>query len=165
MADVQAVPMRAVPSAAVRGTVTRKRVGGIGVARGIAVLAMFAVHLGPDPSDGGTASVLQIAPGRGQALFILLSGVSIALLAGGNDRALGQAMSAAVARILVRAALLVPLGLLLTALGTDITVILTYYALFFLLALPAIRLPVRWLVALAGGARAVRATRVLRAAG
>ena len=63
----------------------------------------------------------------------------------------GQAMSAAVARILVRAALLMPLGLLLTALGTDITVILTYYTLFFLLALPAIRLPVRWLVALAGG--------------
>src|SRR5512144_2175681 len=150
VADVKAVPMRAMPFAAVPG-VARGRVRGIDVARGIAVLAMFAVHLGPDPSDGGVASVLQIAPGRGQALFILLSGVSIALLSGGNDWAQGRAMSAAVARIVVRAALLVPLGLLLTALGTDIDVILTYYALFFLLALPAIRLPVRGLVALAGG--------------
>lgn len=115
------------------------------------MLAMFAVHLGPDPSDGGVASLLQIAPGRAQALFILLSGVSIALLSGGRNPAAGQAMAGAVTRIVVRAVLLVPLGLLLTALGTDISVILTYYALFFLLALPAIRLPARRLAALAAG--------------
>jgi uncharacterized membrane protein len=149
--DLKPVPARAVPLAAVRGAVARKRVGGIDVARGVAVLAMFAVHLGPDPSDGGVASLLQIAPGRAQALFILLSGVSIALLSGGRNPAAGQAMPAAVIRIVVRAVLLLPLGLLLTALGTDISIILTYYALFFLLALPAIRLPARRLAALAAG--------------
>src|SRR5512135_1794727 len=113
------------------------RIGGVDVARGVALLAMFASHVGPDPGDGGVASLLAIAPGRSQALFILLAGVSIALLSGGRNPARGQAGQRAATRIAVRAVLLIPLGLLLTALGSSVYVILTYYALFFLLALPA----------------------------
>lgn len=82
-------------------------------------------------------------------LFVVLAGVSIALLSGGTNPARGEGAHRAVTRIAVRAVLLAPLGLLLTALGTDVEVILTYYALFFLLALPALRLRTRALVSLA----------------
>lgn len=128
---------------------TMTRISGVDVARGLAVLGMFAAHVGPDPQAGGFGSVLEIAQGAA-ALFALLAGVSIALLSGGCTPAAGRAGHRAATRIAVRAALLVPLGLVLTALGTDIDIILTFYGVYFLLALPALRRRAGMLAALAG---------------
>ncbi len=103
---------------------------------------MFAVHVGPD-------SVVNIFISRDTALFVMLAGVSIALLSGGRNLPYGLAAKRAAVRIAVRAVLLVPLGLLLAALGTDIDIILTFYGAYFLLALPALRLRPRTLAVLA----------------
>ncbi|WP_078648813.1 DUF418 domain-containing protein [Streptomyces ochraceiscleroticus] len=117
------------------------RLIGIDLARGLAVLGMFAAHLGPDPSDGGPVGFLmELARGRSSALFALLAGFSIVLITGRPEPRTGRAGRQAVARVLIRAVILLALGMALTALDTSIDVILAYYALAFVVALPLHRL-------------------------
>ncbi|BEK91608.1 DUF418 domain-containing protein [Nocardia seriolae] len=119
-------------------------------ARGIAVLGMFAVHVGPQRGQPG-ASWLTVFEGRSAALFAVLAGVSLALMSGGAQPATGIAGRRSLIRIATRAVLIALLGLALAQLhsGIGIMIILTYYGLFFLLALPALRLSARALAVLA----------------
>ncbi|APU17391.1 MULTISPECIES: DUF418 domain-containing protein [Actinoalloteichus] len=130
------------------------RLIGVDAARGLAVLGMFAAHLGPHPRDGGAGEAMWIFHGFPSALFALVAGLSLALLTGGSNPVHGAARRTAALRILLRALLLFPLGLLLAALGTNVLVILCYYAIYFVLALPLL-----WLrplvVALCAGLLAV----------
>ncbi|ASO22573.1 putative membrane protein [Actinoalloteichus hoggarensis] len=112
------------------------RLLGVDAARGLAVLGMFAAHLGPHPRDGGAGEAMWMFHGFPSALFALLAGLSLALLTGGANPVRGAARRTAALRILLRALLLFPLGLLLAALGTNVLVILCYYAIYFVLALP-----------------------------
>jgi hypothetical protein len=121
---------------------------------------MFGAHLGApddlvlmDPASWGA-----IVHGRSSILFAVLAGVSIALLSGGRSRfgvdagdaGADEARARARIRILVRALVIFVIGVGLSALGTNIIVILEYYALMFVLALPVLRWRARSLLLLAG---------------
>ncbi|MFJ8737779.1 DUF418 domain-containing protein [Embleya sp. NPDC127516] len=130
----------------------RARIVGVDVARALAVLGMFASHVGPDPYDGGVDTLVQGATGRASALFAFLAGVSLVLMSGRTPlRGLGRDSAAAVTRVLIRAVLLIPLGMWLADLDTGVLVILAFYGLYFLLAWPALWLSTRALVFLATG--------------
>ncbi|MCI2418038.1 DUF1624 domain-containing protein [Saccharopolyspora sp. K220] len=130
------------------------RLNGVDLARALAVLGMFVAHIGPlmlDPHAGTAAGVLA-AFGNGHAsiLFATLAGVSLALLTGGSQPHDGLALRRDRIRIAVRAAILFVLGMALTQLGTPVMVILSFYAVYFLLALPVLRLSPAVLAVLAG---------------
>jgi hypothetical protein len=141
----------------VRAIADPSRVLGLDVARGLAVLGMFGAHLGApddlvlaDPATWGA-----IVHGRSSILFAVLAGVSVALLSGGRSRYTDRedgddARARARVRITVRALLIFLIGAGLTALGTNIIVILEYYAVMFLLAVPMLALRARTLFVLAG---------------
>jgi len=129
------------------------RVGGVDLARGLAVIGMFAAHLLwiSEPFDVVDPSTwVVVAEGRSSILFATLAGVSIGLVTGGTAPLTGRSMRMARSRLAVRAALLWLLGMALILTGVPVYVILPAYALLFLLALPLTRLPARILLPLAG---------------
>lgn len=130
------VQQEQVSEATVRPAVTTARLVGIDVARGLAVLGMFAAHVGP-PDPGNWLH--QLVAGRSAVLFAVLAGVSLALLSGRSEPAVGADLRRTRIRIAVRAAVLFVLGLALVALDTPVAVILPAYAALFLLAIPMLR--------------------------
>jgi uncharacterized membrane protein len=117
------------------------RLVGLDLARGVAMLGMFAVHVGPEPTVGGPlGAVLELARGRSAALFALLAGFTLVILTGRPEPRTGRAGRQAIGRVLVRAVVLVAMGYVLTALDTSVDVILSFYGLMFVLALPLCRL-------------------------
>ncbi|WP_426324839.1 heparan-alpha-glucosaminide N-acetyltransferase domain-containing protein [Microbacterium sp. E-13] len=129
------------------------RLAGVDLARGLAVLGMFAAHLLwiTDPFDWGTPGTwIALVDGRSSILFATLAGVSIGLVTGGRVPLPPAAMMTARGRLAVRAGLLWVLGILLILTGVPVFVILPAYALMFLLALPLTSLPARVLLPLAG---------------
>ncbi|WP_448631610.1 heparan-alpha-glucosaminide N-acetyltransferase domain-containing protein [Cellulomonas soli] len=103
---------------------------------------MVTAHVGPDdhgPIPPGGFS--QLADGRSAALFVVLAGVGLALLSGGRDPVDGTRLVQARVRILVRGVLLLGLGQALLLLDVPIAIILTSYAVYFALALPALTWP------------------------
>jgi uncharacterized membrane protein YeiB len=121
------------------------RLTGIDVARGFAVLGMYAVHVGPDPLEGGPARWFKPFEGHSAALFAVLAGLSIALMSGGRRPKTGRDRTRVALRLASRAPVLVALGLLLGGLGTGYMVILAYYGACFLLAIPWLRFRARTL--------------------
>ncbi|MFC7306389.1 DUF418 domain-containing protein [Streptomyces monticola] len=118
------------------------RLTGLDAARGIAVLGMFAVHVGPPPEPGGPGWLLIAADGRAPAVFTLIAGFSLAL-------ARARQPQPQLRPTLVRCAILAALGLVLAALTPGILVILVFYAAYFLAAEPFLRLRTRTLAAVA----------------
>jgi methionine-R-sulfoxide reductase len=121
------------------------RISGIDLARALAIVGMLAVHVGPTAADGWAGSLYALPHGRASVLFVLLAGVGVSLLARSRARTLGEVRG----RLLYRAGLLVPLGLLLQELDHRVFVILHTYGALFLVALATVALPKRALVALA----------------
>lgn len=130
----------------------RDRQPGIDLARGIAVIGMFAAHLLATTSfewdDPETWT--DLVNGRSSILFATLAGVSLALVTGGVRPFDERRMTYARARIALRAACIWLLGLLLVGLETPVLVILPAYAILFLLALPLLRVRPTWLFGAAG---------------
>lgn len=99
------------------------------MARGLAMLGMVIAHYvwADGASDGGPAAALARAvDGRAMPLFMLLGGVGVVLVSGRSshpDRGL-----------VIRAVILLILGLLLDAAGTWIAIVLQFYGLLFLLS-------------------------------
>lgn len=122
----------------------RSRVAGVDVARALALLGMMAVHMTPPEHV-----LHDVAAGRASALFAVLAGLSLALVTGGASRHRGRLLAADAAGIGCRALVIAGIGLWLGGLETGIAVILTYYGVLFLLGLPFLALPLRWLVGLA----------------
>lgn len=126
------------------------RLIGVDLARGLAVFGMYAAHVGPDPSQGGfTGHVMELAHGRASALFAFLAGFSIMLMTGRRIPKTGRAGRQAVAKVVIRALVLLALGTALTMTGTSVEVILAFYGLYFLLVLPLHRLGARTLAIIA----------------
>lgn len=123
---------------------TTARLLGLDVARGLAVLGMFAAHSVP-----GGHWLPQLVSGRSAALFAVLAGVSIALLSGGRNPQ-DRSWAGSATRIATRALLLFPLGLVLASMQVPARVILAFYAVLFLLSLPLLRLRATALGVLAG---------------
>ncbi|MER7819168.1 acyltransferase family protein [Streptomyces sp. NPDC096153] len=143
------------------------RMIGLDLARGLAILGMFAAHVGPDPSVGGPLGwVMEVARGRSSALFALLAGFSLVLLTGRPQPRTGRGGRQAIGRVLIRAAVLMALGYALVLLDTDVDVILSFYGLLFVLALPLYRLSARTLALIAASTALVmpQVLYVLRAA-
>ncbi|KRF29415.1 hypothetical protein ASG94_20760 [Nocardioides sp. Soil805] len=122
------------------------------MARCLALLGMVATHVlvARDP-DGSLSFGQALAGGRASALFAVLAGVSIALMTGRRLPVTGSARGRASAGLAVRAVLVAAVGLVLGEVGSGIAVILTYYGVVFVLALPFLGLSARSLALLAAG--------------
>ncbi|WP_030251102.1 DUF418 domain-containing protein [Streptomyces violens] len=119
---------------------TTRRLVGVDLARGLAVLGMFTVHAGPEPSaTGPLAPLVEATYGRSSALFALLAGFTLVLMTGRPTPRTGRPGRQAAARVLIRAAVLFVFGMALVALDSQVDVILAYYALLFVFVLPLYR--------------------------
>lgn len=118
------------------------RITGIDLARAVAMLGMVIAHYAwPDGSQGALDELATAVKGRAMPLFVMLGGLGVTILASRSaspDRTL-----------IIRAAMLYPLGLALQELTTFIAIILQSYALFFAVAPLLRRLPTRTLLAAA----------------
>ncbi|MFF3501483.1 DUF418 domain-containing protein [Streptomyces sp. NPDC003247] len=138
------------PLRAPAGAPSTGRLLGVDLARGLAVLGMYAAHVGPAPSVGGpTGFLMELARGRSSALFAVLAGFSLVVITGRPHPRTGREGRQAAGRIVIRACALVALGFALTALDTSIDVVLAFYGLIFLTVLPLYRLRARTLAAIA----------------
>ncbi len=126
-----------------------RRLGGVDAARAVAVLGMVMVHFGPTPApDTALGNLYGVPHGRASVLFVLLAGVGVALLsAGGPSEKAPRRLANVRGRLILRAALLLPLGLWLQGLDHGVLVILQYYAVYFVLAAFVLTFPDRWLLA------------------
>ena len=129
---------------------TDGRVIGVDIARCIALVGMIAVHVLPGVVDGEVQPVQYVAAGRASALFAVLAGVSLVLVAGTRSPLHGREWRGMVAGTAARAAAIAGLGLVLGSLDTGIAVILVYYAVLFVIAVPFLAVPTGPLVAVAG---------------
>lgn len=128
------------------GDVPTRRIVGVDLARGLAVLGMFVAHAGHTDRDFSLARAdslegwLALAHGRSSVLFALLAGVSLSLVwrRPATDPAEPARVTALRRRagLLLRSALLLALVALLQLLHTPVALILGCYAAFFVLALP-----------------------------
>ena len=118
------------------GPLGSARLPALDVARAVALLGMMAVHVlhtGP----GVTGAVHDLAGGRSAALFAVLAGVGLALGSGGAHPT-PERLHRARRAIPVRAAMIGFLGLTLGLISTPLAIILVYYAVLFLCALPVL---------------------------
>lgn len=144
------------PSAEVgaRRQLAGKRIIGIDVARGLALIGMIAVHTlsSWDVDTQRSTAVFWLAAGNAAALFALLAGVGLALLSGGSKRVSTQQMWSYRGRIALRAVLIFALGMTIGQL-LDLPVfnILPYYGVLFLMAIPFLHVRKRTLAGWAAG--------------
>ncbi|MFJ8535732.1 DUF418 domain-containing protein [Streptomyces sp. NPDC093591] len=126
------------------------RLVGVDLARALAVFGMYVVHIGPPLSatDGVASWIRYISDGHSSVLFATLAGFSLMLLAGRREPKTGLAGRQAKARIAIRAVILLALG---TAMAREYggVIILGFYGVYFLLALPLVRLSARTLAIIA----------------
>jgi len=127
-----------------------RRLVGVDVARGLALIGMAATHIFPGfEPDGDLHLSHAVASGRASALFAVLAGVGLGLASGGAQPVRGSALRAARFGVLARACLLAAVGLLLGLVESPPLVILAYYGLLFLVAVPVLGLTARVLAAMA----------------
>lgn len=133
------------------GALAPSRIAGVDLARGLAVLGMFAAHLLTiDAFDWSRPETwFDVANGRSSILFAMLAGVSLALVTGGATPVDGDTLALRRMRIAARAGLIWLIGVVLVLTGVPVYVILPAYAVLFLLALPllSLRPPVLWALA------------------
>jgi len=138
-------------SPAVTGVGRPARMVGIDVARALAIVGMVTVHFRQPqalPPETWLEQIQALPNGRASLLFVLLAGVGLTFLAGNRD---GQRWHRATPFITARVVVLLPLGLGLELAGMPPLVILQYYAVLFLLAMPACLWGDRALLCAAGG--------------
>lgn len=126
------------------------RLVGVDLARALAVFGMYVVHIGPPLSatTGVGSWIRYVADGHSSVLFATLAGFSLMLLAGRREPKTGLAGRQAKARIAIRAVVLLALGTVL-AMEYGGVIILGFYGVYFLLALPLVRLSARTLAIIA----------------
>ncbi|MDW8805074.1 DUF418 domain-containing protein [Streptomyces scabiei] len=126
------------------------RLVGVDLARALAVFGMYIVHIGPPLSatSGVGSWIRYMADGHSSVLFATLAGFSLMLIAGRREPKTGLAGRQARARIAIRAVILLALGTVL-AMEYGGVIILGFYGVYFLLALPLVRLSARTLAIIA----------------
>ncbi|TQJ57255.1 DUF418 domain-containing protein [Streptomyces sp. NBC_00080] len=139
-------PESAVPASPGPST---ERLVGVDLARALAVFGMYVVHIGPPLSatDGVANWIRYLADGHSSVLFATLAGFSLMLLSGRRQPKTGLAGRQAKARIAIRAVVLLALGTVM-AMEYGGVIILGFYGVYFLLALPLVRLRARTLAVL-----------------
>ncbi|MBG6217352.1 putative membrane protein [Arthrobacter sp. CAN_A6] len=132
--------------------IKKSRSIGVDAARGIALVGLMIVHVLPPTNDDFEPTVLwTVFAGHSAALFALLAGVSLAFGSGARYPVKGTALKAVRASVAVRAALITALGLTIAYADTPVSIILAYYGVMFLLAIPLLGLSARVLALLAAG--------------
>ena len=142
--DVSGTPASTAPTQRSSG-----RLIGIDAARGVALFGMMAIHvMDPVGPDGDPSLTWELAAGKSAALFALLAGVGVAFATGHRKRPHGRAWAAHASSLVARALIIGAVGLVLGYLvpRSLAGVILPYYALLFLMAIPLLVLPIRALV-------------------
>ncbi|MGY1617071.1 heparan-alpha-glucosaminide N-acetyltransferase domain-containing protein [Geodermatophilus sp. SYSU D00691] len=137
------------PSSTAGSQRSSTRLIGIDAARGVALIGMMAVHvLDPVGADGTPSLSWNLAAGKSAALFALLAGVGVAFSSGRRRRPRGRAWVASAGSLVTRALIIGAVGLLLGYLvpRSLAGVILPYYALLFVLAIPLLSLSIRALL-------------------
>jgi uncharacterized membrane protein YeiB len=129
----------------------KNRFLGVDVTRGVALIAMLATNVWDVVDDNDRLTLAGMtAIGRAATLFVMVAGISLAFISGGRRPVQGTARRAARANIAVRAVLIGTIGLVLGYVPAEsVGMILTFYGMFFLLAIPLIGLRPRTLVAIA----------------
>lgn len=124
------------------------RIGGVDLARGLAIVGMLAAHLVaiPDLDWSDPSTFGGIVHGRSSILFATLAGISIGLISGGPTPVRGPKLATARLRLLVRAGAIWVIGVLLIFLAVPVYVILPAYAVLFLLAAAVLPLRARTLL-------------------
>ncbi len=117
-------------------TASRSRTVGVDIARGIAILGMFVAHTMPNPGDREL-----LVDGRSSILFATLAGVSLGILSGQDAPPPRGKRSRIYRRITVRALAIFLIGVVLVSLGSEIAIILDYYAIMFLFVIPVLFAP------------------------
>ncbi|KJL25737.1 hypothetical protein RN51_00531 [Microbacterium oxydans] len=134
---------------------SRRRIVGVDVARGLALVGMFGAHLmvasGPEFTLTDPTTWLDIVNGRSSLLFALLAGVSLALMTGGARNATPEELRTIRLRLVGRGAAIFVIGLFVELLGSGIAVILTLYGVLYILAAFTVHLRTKTLV-IAGAA-------------
>ncbi|QRY64257.1 DUF1624 domain-containing protein [Gordonia sp. PDNC005] len=124
-----------------------ERLAGVDLARGLAVIGMFAVHLTTLPAVewSSPSTWAGAATGRSSILFAMLAGVSITL-AGDPDKDPGTRSVSPNRMLASRAAIIWGIGVLLLFLGLPVEVILPAYGVLFLIGigLQRVRTSVLW---------------------
>jgi uncharacterized membrane protein YeiB len=145
----------------VASTTVASRILGIDMARAVAVVGMVMVHIGPEDVPGAdlAAAAYRTSHGRASVLFVVLAGIGVSLLAGAQGPRRGRAVAGP---LLWRSLVLLPAGLWLQVRVPVVAVILQYYAVYFVIALAALRLADRWLLAAAAGSAVLGPMIVIR---
>jgi hypothetical protein len=135
------------PQPADPGPVPRPRMVGVDLARGLALLGIMAAHVFHTIGlDGGPVVVGPMRPDDcSVGTFALVAGVSLALASGGCQILGCRDRAAAGADIAVQAVLIAAVGFAL-GFGAAVSVILAYYGMLFLFAIPLLGLRT-WLLA------------------
>ncbi|WP_225752604.1 DUF418 domain-containing protein [Actinotalea sp. Marseille-Q4924] len=137
------VPALDVPGRA-GATAPTQRLTGIDAARGLALIGMIVVNVGPVEADGLLHRLYLLPYGRASVLFVVIAGIGMGLMLRPRPGAGRQW------RVVVwRAAVLLLGGLALQRLTDDVSVILPVYGVLFLLALLVHRAPRAVLLGLA----------------
>ncbi|MCX5129410.1 DUF418 domain-containing protein [Streptomyces sp. NBC_00347] len=140
------------PAVPAQGGPSMGRLVGVDLARALAVFGMYIVHIGPalSATSGVGTWVRYLADGHSSVLFATLAGFSLMLIAGRREPKTGLAGRQAKARIAIRAVILLALG---TVLATEYggVIILGFYGVYFLFALPLLQLSARTLAVIAAG--------------
>lgn len=126
-------------------TGTSRRVDAVDVARGVALIGMMLTHLGPRWRGENPPIGDLLAGGRAAPLFAMLAGVALTIVHERDPRGAGSTRAT-----WIRAVLLVALGLWLGSLDEmPILIILAFYGLMLVVALPFRRLSTRALLVVA----------------
>ena len=117
----------------------RARLLGVDAARGLALAGMVVVHVTPGTPDDEPVPLGDVlASGRASALFAVLAGVGLALASGGARPYRGRRLAAARRSVAARAGVVAAIGLTVGGVPTPAAVILAYYGLLFLVAVPVL---------------------------
>ena len=153
LTDRTVAPAHAIAPAP-RTAPAKARVVAVDVTRGVALLGMLAANVFDPLNSNGTPSIaVMTVIGRSATLFAFVAGLTLAFTTGGRHPVQGPARKAAAAGLAVRALLIATIGLALGNLDAsgNVDVILAYYGMFFLLAIPLIGLKPRTLACIAAG--------------
>ena len=119
-----------------------RRILGVDVARGLALISMMSVHIIPAlDGDGAVSWAYRVSSGRASALFAVLAGLSLVLANGPRGNV--PVEPGARHGVMARAAVVAAVGLVLGALGSGVAVILVHYAVLFAFGTMFLRLGAR----------------------
>ena len=128
-----------------------RRIVGVDIARGLAIIGMLVAHAIPRADESEL-----LVDGRSSILFATLAGISLGIMTGSERKTEPGHRADRVVSIVMRALVLFLLGVTLGGLGSEVAVILDYYAIMFLFLTPVLFRP-RWVLGLVAAVLVVAA--------